>query len=215
MRINSIKTAAALTVFAFAAAAPSGIYADGPGVVHISDGASVIQQAGHQHAIFYNQQPSAYCVGCQVQGGCVCGRRGLGWLRSYSPGHGWAVPGRNSVQYPPMYYQRYYPSRWYGQPGGPISKDAPRFPMVYTPTDTTQLGYYYQVAPHWQANPGMIPSPRPACYHDRRCPGGNCGCQGSFSGGYQVIETPASAEPELAEPPAPTPPEEAKSAMNF
>ena len=34
------------------------------------------------------------------------------------------------------------------------------------PTDTTQLGYYYQHAPTWHAYPGMIPPvPRPVDWH--------------------------------------------------
>ena len=38
--------------------------------------------------------------------------------------------------------------------------------MVYMPTDTTQLGYYYQHAPTWHAYSGMIPPvPRPSDWH--------------------------------------------------
>ena len=37
-------------------------------------------------------------------------------------------------------YYTYWPAKWYGEPGWRL---APSFPMVYMPTDTTQLGVYY------------------------------------------------------------------------
>src|SRR5690606_31408820 len=39
-------------------------------------------------------------------------------------------------------------------------------PQVHMPTDTTQLGFYYQRVPTWAPVPGMIPPPpNPADYH--------------------------------------------------
>ena len=61
------------------------------------------------------------------------------------------------------YYRRYYPQRWYGQTG---SRRPAYAPMVYHPTDTTQLGYYYQHVPVWQPNPRMLPEPNPATWHN-------------------------------------------------
>src|SRR5690606_14167039 len=41
------------------------------------------------------------------------------------------------------------------------------------PTDTTQLGYYYQRAPQWMPTPGMIPPPPwPSNYTAREAPFG-------------------------------------------
>ena len=54
-----------------------------------------------------------------------------------------------------MYYN-YWPAKWYGQPGYRL---APSFPMVYMPTDTTQLGVYYARVPQWLPNPRMYPRP--------------------------------------------------------
>lgn len=75
--------------------------------------------------------------------------------RMHSPDTGWGRPMKYPVDRTPITYLRYWPQTWYGQPrpDGPV----PTFPMVYTPTDTTQLGYYYQRVPQWQPNPAMVP----------------------------------------------------------
>ncbi len=80
------------------------------------------------------------------------------------------VPPWNPRIYPvyrvPVQYLRYWPQRWYGDPRRGVSSSQPYAPMVYQPTDTTQLGYYYQHAPSWQRNPGMLPAgPHPRRYH--------------------------------------------------
>ena len=38
------------------------------------------------------------------------------------------------------------------------------------PTDTTQLGYYYQTVPRWHPNPNMVPpAPNPRQWHQPLC----------------------------------------------
>jgi hypothetical protein len=65
-------------------------------------------------------------------------------------------PARNPVERIPVQYLRYYPAVWYGLPGSTLPVVAPQ---VYMPTDTTQLGFYYQRVPTWVPVPGMIPGP--------------------------------------------------------
>lgn len=75
------------------------------------------------------------------------------------PGTVW-LPSVHPVQRVPVIYEQYWPRHWYGMPGGGIAADAPRAPVIYLPTDTTQMGYYYQRAPRWVPRPGTLP-PRP------------------------------------------------------
>ena len=76
---------------------------------------------------------------------------------------GWQMPGRAPVDRLQVQYLRYYPQRWYGTPGSALPQVAPQ---VYMPTDTTQLGFYYQRVPTWQPVPGMLPPPpNPAMLH--------------------------------------------------
>lgn len=87
---------------------------------------------------------------------------------------GWNAPQRTPVERVPVTYRNYWPQTWYGQP---TSHRPPVHPMIHTPTDTTQLGYYYTRVPSWQPNRAMRPpAPWPAFYHDRACqqPGGYC-----------------------------------------
>ena len=78
-------------------------------------------------------------------------------------------------------------------------------PMVYQPTDTTQLGYTYAHVPTWRRNPNMIPqTPNPSNFHSRFCPrdprcgmcidsGAGCMMNGGYGNcmGEQIIEVPA------------------------
>lgn len=84
------------------------------------------------------------------------------------PDSGWAPPAHVPVTRSGGSYSSYWPNQWYGNPGG----DAfPYHPMVYQPTDTTQLGYSYANVPTWRPNPGMIPPvPSPSMFHHRYCP---------------------------------------------
>ncbi len=95
-----------------------------------------------------------------------CNRR-----RRMSPGTGWCAPGKVIIQRQRVQYQKYYPNYWSGYGPG---YGQPYAPMVYTPTDTSQLGYYYQHAPTWTTQPWRVPGPaHPAAWHNRFC--GRCG----------------------------------------
>ncbi len=88
----------------------------------------------------------------------------------HSPDHGWAPPGRVQLPYPrPVAYQKWFPDPWTGQPVA-YTAGGPRPPVIYMPTDTTQLGYYYQTVPRWHAYGGMIPpAPNPNAWHQDLC----------------------------------------------
>ena len=109
-----------------------------------------------------------------------------------------AQPG-DGIYRLPVHYQRFWPTHWYGQPGAVYT---PTFPMVYMPTDTTQLGFYYQRVPYWQPRPGLLPGPFAA--------GGEISVDGGAgAGGY--IESPGVIGPDggATMPPPPAPPVEA------
>lgn len=72
---------------------------------------------------------------------------------------GRVVPTVHPINREPVMYLRYWPDQWYGMPGGGIAADAPRAPQIYMPTDTTQLGFYYQRVPTWEPRPWMLPPP--------------------------------------------------------
>ncbi|HLJ12521.1 MAG TPA: hypothetical protein VKU82_15105 [Planctomycetaceae bacterium] len=60
--------------------------------------------------------------------------------------YGWGVPSVRYSQAGP--YAAWYPDRPFTQTGGNLPGG--RYPMVYYPTDTTQLGAYYNYVPTWQ-----------------------------------------------------------------
>ncbi len=132
-------------------------------------------------------------------------REGRAFLRKChtSPGHGWCPPSAQRIQRTPVQYQRYYSSQYMGQagPAGPAN-----YPQVYMPTDTTQLGFYYQAVPSWQPRAGMLPPPpNPGMYHTRDCRGcrghGCKHCRGGqqFSGPvYYNTGSPVTPEPAVA-----------------
>jgi hypothetical protein len=97
-----------------------------------------------------------------------------GWLPgdgacTHSPDYGWTRPVKYPIRRVPVEYHRYWPTKWYGEPGTVQPYPTGRqFPVVFTPTDTTQLGYYYQRVPTWRPNPAMIPPPPfPTQWHHR------------------------------------------------
>lgn len=115
---------------------------------------------------------AARCNGghCGFGGNPHYGHCGLGcWLNAHSPyhrctvppDHGFAPPAQRPIWPTPALYGRMFA----GQPGAAVDP-AYRHPMVYMPTDTTQLGFYYQQVPYWQWRPGMIPDvPHPDEWH--------------------------------------------------
>jgi hypothetical protein len=82
------------------------------------------------------------------------------------PDYGWNVPAKVPVVRRGVTYYRYWPEQWYGT-GSPAAGQYRTYPQVYSPTDTTQLGYTYQQVPYWQpANPLPQP-PVPSQWHVR------------------------------------------------
>ena len=96
----------------------------------------------------------------------------LGGYDAYlPPDYGWQAPVAYPVQRVPVGYNKWYPQQWYGLPG---SQKPAVAPVVFMPTDTTQLGYYHQQVPTWQPlPPGHLPAaPDPRLLHTRTCPAG-------------------------------------------
>lgn len=163
--------------------------------------------------------------GAVVQGGTVY-YPSQGGYPNYGGIHYWdrsaarQVPPWNPRIYPiyriPVEYVRYYPERWYGDPRRGYAANQPYAPMVYQPTDTTQLGYYYQHVPSWQYNRSMLPAgPHPRQYHHfdfnwRSAAADRYGYPMGYQGGMVIESAPANgsqptpAEPEKAVPPAPS-----------
>jgi hypothetical protein len=158
---------------------PYGPYA-GPGAEHIVG-------SGFAHGGYAD---NGYAGGDCANGNCHSGHGGHGhrthgprfhtpleaWVygddnaATYPPDYGWSRPVKRPVlnRIPVQYYQM-DPQAWAGDPR--FFAGAPVYPQVYMPTDTTQLGYYYQRTPQWQPNPNMIPAPPwPATWHRRECP---------------------------------------------
>lgn len=98
--------------------------------------------------------------------GGACGFASLGGKLAY-PDAGWAPPAsvpiiRNNAQ-----YTNWWPEQWYGSPGF----NAVPHPMVFMPTDTTQLGFGYMQVPMWQRTTANYPPiPDAAQYHTRTAP---------------------------------------------
>lgn len=109
--------------------------------------------------------------------------------------HGFAPPNKRPYFRQPVSYQHNYPANWVG---GVASGYHGHRPAVYTPTDTTQLGYYYQKVPTWVPVPGAIPpAPQPAEWHH----------YGSIDAGY-VVAPVAEGEVKADKEVAPEPPVE-------
>ncbi len=136
-------------------------------------------------------QPTPDSISSPASSGVVSGSNGVVYEGAYSTAsgdedvevvrmpadYGWVPMNRLPIYRQPVRYYREWPDKWYGEPGSGLAPGAPRFPIVYTPTDTTQLGYTYQRAPQWAPNPSMLPPPpwppqwhlrEPRQYHNRR-----------------------------------------------
>lgn len=136
-----------------------------PGVYHISDGLGEPRYLPGTNQVRYSG--GAYGVGgCGAYGYLGSAINGFP-MHPYVKGAVW-LPSIHPVQRDPVLYQRWWPHRWYGMPGGGIARDAMRAPVVYVPTDTTQLGYYNQRVPFWTPRPGMYPTaaPDPTMLHN-------------------------------------------------
>ncbi len=221
---------------------------DSEGIVRICD--QVPRQAmsggsfssGQAHSGCPNCQPGRPCRSHCGSGYCGYGRmrrngyvyQFLDWFNprgmcTHSPDYGYAPPGKLHTPHPQQVaYLKGFPDSWTGQQGS-AGVGGPRPVSIYMPTDTTQLGYYYQAVPRWQPRLGMIPPvPNPALWHRDFCQGQFQGCQhcrGQVAGGCphcqgqahshsgeQVIESqPIPEQPNMAPEvaPQPAPPEPA------
>jgi hypothetical protein len=102
------------------------------------------------------------CEQCDASGGSGCSLcSSKGW-----PDRGWNPPAQYPVNRDGIWYRNMWPQAWYGNPGGGFIANAP---MVYQPTDTTQLGYSYAKVPTWQSIRMIPPTPNPSNFHARVC----------------------------------------------
>ncbi len=198
---HNLKTLAAAAILGLCSATITDLRADDQapvGVVRISDQGTA--NSGSTMAPVpengYGSGPS--CDGCnECQQGSSCYTPLCAMLHcdgvTYSPDHGFRRPVVEHIQRIPVEYRRYWPTKWYGEPGSGLATGNSPYPMVYTPTDTTQLGFYYQRVPQWRPNPGMIPPrPWPSQWHRREvCNNCNNGIQENAINQPQ----PAPAEP--------------------
>lgn len=104
-----------------------------------------------------NAQQASSCPSCNNSSNSLCSTKGF-------PDKGWNPPARYPVNRDGIWYRNSWPKAWYGNAGGGFIGNAP---MVYQPTDTTQLGYSYAKVPTWQATRMIPPTPCPANYHAR------------------------------------------------
>jgi hypothetical protein len=103
--------------------------------------------------------PTGHCQGGRCQG-CLFGEK----YCKNSPDAGYSVPAKYPVLRRGVQYTQYYPNTPYGTSGH--SPFGGSFPVVYQPTDTTQLGYTYQHVPFWMPNPSKLPErPDPQAWH--------------------------------------------------
>ncbi len=78
----------------------------------------------------------------------------------------WQRVIRRPIYRVPVSYARYWPSSYYTGGYNPAARYAAPMPMVYQPTDTTQLGFTYQRVPQWQPRQNAIPgAPWPPNWH--------------------------------------------------
>ena len=153
-----------------------------------------------------NGTVTGQCDGGAVEGGVVDGGvsaggdvgiyrigAGLQSLMLYNPARGFRPPTTVHVEREAIMYYNYWPAKWYGQPGWNL---APSYPMVYMPTDTTQLGVYYARVPQWQPNPRMYPRPPRPDEWNRRV---------SYADGYGGGACAGSATPVAYGATSPTP----------
>ncbi|WP_166825914.1 hypothetical protein [Thalassoroseus pseudoceratinae] len=83
------------------------------------------------------------------------------------PYYNWHRVVRRPIWRTPVVYNRYWPNHYYtgGQAWSGRGAAQP-LPVVSHPTDTTQMGVYYQQVPMWQPNPRMVPpTPWPWDWH--------------------------------------------------
>ncbi|MEK6248017.1 MAG: hypothetical protein N2C12_07545 [Planctomycetales bacterium] len=121
----------------------------------------------------YVVRPHQQCQQCQGDSGHSCR-----FCKNRKPlDNGFYPPSADPRVYNnPVVYQRYLPNQFYGTPGMRYSEV--QYPMIHTPTDTTQLGFNYQHVPQWQPNRANYPlAPNPVMWQRRVNPQYPCNDQ--------------------------------------
>lgn len=125
----------------------------------------------------YGSCPSGQCPHCRA---CRFGQCNGYWCKR-SADAGYSPPAKYPLLRRGVQYSEYYPAYWYGT--GPMP--AATAPMVYQPTDTTQLGFYYQHVPFWMPDPNRVPArPIPAQWNVTAPPVAAYGFNGGYWNGY-------------------------------
>jgi len=189
---------------------------------------------GEYHNIGGNYAGSGDCPECYGDGHGHHGHKGLfrEHYCKHSPDHGYSTPGKIPIYRRGVQYNQYFPAAWYGTANGGIT--AGNYPQIYQPTDTTQLGFYYQHVPYWQPNPNALPPrPIPAQWHRRvptaNAPWNNGGWGHGYGGGAYcppgsgwtesstLTPTPMQSAPTATPAPTPVPaaPPQDDSALNL
>lgn len=119
--------------------------------------------------------------------------------------YGYSPPSKFPIWRRGVQYNQYFPSGWYGTPSGGIAPGIV-YPQIYMPTDTTQLGFYYQHVPFWQPNPNALPPrPIPAQWHSYEAVWGGGACPACYAGAMNGATTSPTPTPDGSQP-MPTPP---------
>ncbi len=98
--------------------------------------------------------------------GSVPIQKGKDWYGYQNHGPNWMMPIRRPIYRQPVEYARYWPRSYYTGGNNSQQQYAKPLPVIYQPTDTTQLGFYHQQVPQWQPRPNAIPgAPCPPNWH--------------------------------------------------
>lgn len=123
----------------------------------------------------------------------------------YQYNYGWGVPSSRLTRIN-SFYDQYYPNAWTTQAGNEEARAANHPPVIYSPTDTTQFGFYYRRVPTWQPVPsirGGTPVPLAARFVAAQ-PGYGYGAAPCPPGALPAQGAPLTPVPQAA--PLPSPP---------
>jgi len=107
--------------------------------------------------------PAPIPAGSSLANSADCPPGGYGYEAGYGhrqqrDGYRFSPPVKRPIYRSPVSYTKGFSDAWTGN--APAAQGQTyQAPTVYMPTDTTQLGYYYQVVPYWQPKPGAVPPP--------------------------------------------------------
>ncbi|WP_437192261.1 hypothetical protein [Planctomicrobium sp. SH527] len=125
------------------------------GIIRISDSSPAASGTPAPATIQPVPESGAYYGQPGEYSDCPDGRWGG---RHGQNGRWFSPPVKRPIYRQGVSYYKNWPNGWAGTQGGPAPTNY-QYPTVYMPTDTTQLGYYYQHVPYWQPRQGMVPVP--------------------------------------------------------